>query len=303
MYIISSLVVTLIPQVLQDHEKVDVSMQKTKVFSFVIALLAVTSFAVYGDDPKTAIQQKLQATYAVTQPTADNTDIVTAGAVLVIKKGNLSLTPITSQNLYPNTYKDGKLSEHTAVKAKRWMDKIPGGSSISGTGTFRTFVPGEKLWLTKIDVKDDGIVFNLLSDPFSDVRYYGSLKFVFPKGFFPAPDAADHVVAEVFGIQPSDDAKGQTAQAGQPQTPAAPVGTAAPKAVAAEAPPAPIAPPPPPPDQPAAPPKTISKGQTPDQVTAILGAPQKDIKLGAKEIYSYPDIKVTFLNGKVSDVQ
>ena len=40
-----------------------------------------------------------------------------------------------------------------------------------------------------------------------------------------------------------------------------------------------------------------------DQVVAILGTPQKDIKLGTKEIYSYPDLKVTFMHGKVSDVQ
>ena len=50
-------------------------------------------------------------------------------------------------------------------------------------------------------------------------------------------------------------------------------------------------------------PAQIEKGQTPDQVKAAIGVPDKIINLGAKQIYVYKDIKVTFLNGKVSDVQ
>ena len=66
---------------------------------------------------------------------------------------------------------------------------------------------------------------------------------------------------------------------------------------------APLAPPPPPPDAPPAAPKTIEKGQTKDVVVAILGQPSKVIKLGTKEIDVYPDMKVTFINNKVTDVQ
>jgi hypothetical protein len=50
-------------------------------------------------------------------------------------------------------------------------------------------------------------------------------------------------------------------------------------------------------------PVQIEKGQTPDQVKAAIGTPDKIINLGAKQIYVYKDIKVTFVNGKVSDVQ
>jgi hypothetical protein len=48
---------------------------------------------------------------------------------------------------------------------------------------------------------------------------------------------------------------------------------------------------------------TIALGQTIDQVTATMGAPQQIIDLGAKKIYKYPDMKVIFMNGQVSDVQ
>ena len=49
--------------------------------------------------------------------------------------------------------------------------------------------------------------------------------------------------------------------------------------------------------------KTVELGQTPDQVKSAVGAPDKIIKLGAKEVYVYKDMKVVFVDGKVSDVQ
>jgi hypothetical protein len=60
--------------------------------------------------------------------------------------------------------------------------------------------------------------------------------------------------------------------------------------------PAPIAPPP-------ADPVNISIGQTIDQVVASLGNPKNIVDLGAKKIYVYKDMKITFKDGKVSDVQ
>jgi len=54
---------------------------------------------------------------------------------------------------------------------------------------------------------------------------------------------------------------------------------------------------------PPAEPQQIEKGQTPDQVKAAIGVPDKIVNLGPKQIYVYKDIKVTFINGKVSDVQ
>jgi len=54
-----------------------------------------------------------------------------------------------------------------------------------------------------------------------------------------------------------------------------------------------------PPKQPA----SIEKGQTEDQVIAAFGQPDKIVNLGAKKLYIYKDMKVTFVGGKVSDVQ
>ena len=51
-------------------------------------------------------------------------------------------------------------------------------------------------------------------------------------------------------------------------------------------------------------PVTLRLGMTPKQVEAAQGGqPQKVIDLGSKKIYVYPDMKITFVDGKVSDIQ
>jgi hypothetical protein len=59
--------------------------------------------------------------------------------------------------------------------------------------------------------------------------------------------------------------------------------------------PAPAAPP--------APPASINLGQSIDDVTGQLGQPKSVVDLGPKKIYVYKDMKITFKDGKVSDVQ
>ena len=54
---------------------------------------------------------------------------------------------------------------------------------------------------------------------------------------------------------------------------------------------------------PSDPPPTITLGQTPEEVTSVLGQPSRIVDLGAKKIYSYPDMKIIFTNDRVSDVK
>jgi hypothetical protein len=159
------------------------------------------------------------------------------------------------------------------------------------------------MWVTKIECRDDGVLFELFTDAYADVRYRASLKFPFDKhGTIPLADDMDKTVAEVFKIQPPESGDNAAPTGGQQQQ-AAPAAPAAPPP-AAEAAPAPIPPPPPPPDAPVAPPAELKMGQTKDQVVANFGQPEKIVKLGTKEIYYYKDLgKVTFVNGKVTDVQ
>jgi hypothetical protein len=98
-------------------------------------------------------------------------------------------------------------------------------------------------------------------------------------------------------------AASQNFNAAAPQAAFAPVAPPPPVAlpdIPPPPPPADIAPPPPPSD---APPPTIALGQTLDQVTAGFGQPLRVAKLGAMVIFYYKDMKVTFRNGKVSNVE
>lgn len=261
---------------------------------------------------KAAIEKKLQAEYTTTQATADQTDIVTAGSILVLKKGNIIMAPVSGSNYFQNTYKDGRITQNAAGKIVKGLDRfnhLPGAQSPNGPAT-RTFVPGEKVWVTKIDCKDDGLVFQLFTDAYGDVRYKADLKFYFDrKGAIPSGEEMSRMVGEVFKIQPADEQTGggqqqqQEAAPAQQQRQQAPAPIAPPAAVA-ETPLAPIPPPPPPPDEPQAPPKTLKIGQSKEEVVANFGQPEKVVKLGTKEIYYYKDLgKVTFINGKVTDVQ
>ena len=299
-----------------------------RVPGFFIALLVAAAVSAHAEDPA-AIQKKLVSEFALTQPTADLTDIVTPGAVLVLQKSNLMMAPISSSNLYQNTYRDGKITQNALGKSKSLFSKVgrlPGVSLIPGSGAAgnanaatgpepRAYVAGEKMWVTKIEVKpegkEDGVVFELYTDAIADVRYKASLRIPYAKGA--TLDQIDKMVAEVFKVQPAEDAQQQQqAPAGGQQAPPPAAPAAAEAALPPVAPPPPpadnaalpeIAPPPPPADEAAAPPKTISLGQTTDQVVAILGQPQKIVNLTNKQTYYYKDFKVIFTAGKVTDVQ
>jgi hypothetical protein len=253
------------------------------------------------------LQSQLEAKYTLTKPTDDKSDIVTAGSVLVLEKDKLIMYPVSTPAAPQNTYKDGKLSEG-AFGVHQKMQSF--GSFIghpppqTAQVQSRQFVTGEKFWVTRIDVAPDGVLFTLFSDPYNDVRYYSTLKFFYPHGATPTNEQAMSLVGEVLKVDSDDSAKSgdsgnqqQAAGGGDANQQQAAAGGDANQqpAAAAQAPAAPAAP--------AAPPATVEIGQTPDQVTAILGQPEKIINLGPKQIYVYKDLKVTFVKGKVTDAQ
>ncbi len=272
----------------------------------VIALGITVSMPAWSQD-LASVKKALEDKYPLTVTTADKSDIVTPGAVLVLKKSGLVTVDTSAKNLYQNKYLNGRIVQNSIVKTKSFVKWIPGASALPTGGTDRTFVTGEKVWVTGIDVNEKAIVFTLFTDAYKDTRYEATLAFPIEKGTTPTVAQVTATVAEVFDIQPSDDkaaaaapAPGAPAAGGRSQaTAAAPAAGQPAVATQAEAPPPPIAPPPPPP----ADPKTIGLGQTPEQVTANFGQPDKIIKLSSKQIYVYKDMKVVFVGGKVSDVQ
>jgi len=286
--------------------------------SFIAALVAACALA-QAQGQKATLETQLESEYALTTPTADNTDIVTMGSVLILQKKGLSAGAVANKVPTLNTYKDGQIKSATGAVRKglsgfSGLSGVPGlsglagaagvaGSAAGAAGPARDFVNGEKLYVTKItlDRAKNNVAFDLISDAYGDAgRYKATLRIELPKGALTSEDLAkvDPTIAEVFKIAPPDQ-KAAAAPAGQQAAPAAP-----PVAQAAPPPPLePIAPPPPPPPDPVVETKSIEVGQTKDQVVAILGKPDKTVKAGNKEIYQYKDIKVTFVNGKMTDAQ
>lgn len=280
-----------------------------KVSACGVALLVAATFSIgtkaQVGDPATLIKEKLVSQIKLTKTTGANDDIVTAGDVVLLHKDGLKMCA-TGGKGYSNIFSNGMFAMDTKKRAggilkQGFLNKVTGNGGFtdaaSGSGcTERKFVSGEKFWITDIQNKSDGILVSVFSDPYNDQRYFGDIKFPFVKGSTPQVDDFVKLVGEVVTVAPSDDKDkgGQSDQAAKSEQPAQP----------ATPPPAPIqaiAPPPPPAD---APPPSIAIGQTKDMVVAGFGQPVRTAKLaGTKEIYFYKDMKVTFTNGKVSNVE
>ncbi len=288
-------------------------------FAIIASMFSLVLSAQAGDPA--VLQQRLYTQFRLTTTTSDRSDIVTAGDVVVINRPGILMYGVASPMPPSNTYKNGKISQGWGGFGKDLMITMatPGGATATDY-PHRQFVPQEKCWVRGLQVEKDGVLFQLYSDPYDGIRYYANLKIPFPnKKEMPPVDAVLQTVAEVLTVVRSDD---QANQGGQPasnqsvtgqQAPTLPAATNIATAPMADIPPPPppadIPPPPPPPDiapppPPAdAQPPTIALNQTMDQVTAGFGQPLKVAKLGTMVIFYYKDMKVTFRNGRVSNVE
>jgi hypothetical protein len=161
------------------------------------------------------------------------------------------------------------------------------------SGYFKT---GDKVYPTKIEVnlQKAKIWFSVVScdscngvDPPTSMK--GQVVFQFPKGYLEKADAGtvENAIGQVFSI--GNDTQAQSSQP-QGQQEQAQRGQAQPEQPAQQ-------------EQAQPDPQTIQLGQSTGEVQAALGKPEKIVNLGPKQLYVYKDLKITFVNGKVSDVQ
>ena len=224
-----------------------------------------------------AIRSKLLDKYSLTTPTISLDGISTAGSVLVLKKTNLLMVPVTEADLVQNTYKNEQII-HNALTGRLWSflpSALP-NRNVTG-GNTRTFIWGEKVRVTDISIANHAVVFTLLTQDWSNIWYKGKLLFPLPKDGAVSAAQVEQMVDEVFEVRPPMDIPPtQITKSKQPE----PV-----------VPPAPVQP------------TTIAVGQTPDEVVAVLGKPLKVIKLSSgRDLYFFKDKRVTILNGKVANV-
>src|ERR1017187_5862034 len=110
----------------------------------------------------------------MTKVTADKSDIVTPGSVLVRQKDGLLMYSIDTKVQPTSTYKNGKISMGfgTALGTSILLGQMQPGANTSNVPQ-RKFVAGEKFWVTAFDIQEGNVVLQFYSDPYENVRYQG----------------------------------------------------------------------------------------------------------------------------------
>ncbi len=247
-----------------------------------------------------SLQEQLAAQYKIVKMGSDTSgySVVEEGTLLAVQKGGLLGVPYSDKTALTNKYEGGTVHGPNGLMVSGKKALLGHFSQTQSQGqTTKLFAKGDKVYPSKIDVsvEKDTVTMGIVAcdtcnktDP--PTYNKAAVVFVFPKGSLAKASAGDveDTIGQLLSI--SEDAQqqdqggdqsqqgqaGQDQQGGQQQ---------------AQQP------------QPQAEPQTIEKGQTTDQVQGSLGKPDKIVNLGSKQIWVYKDLKVTFVNGKVSDVQ
>jgi hypothetical protein len=247
----------------------------------ILAVVAISLLGFLPAQPASgqSLVDQLRAQYKLAKVGIDASgwSVVDAGTVLVIQKGGILGSMPSYPGMAPSIYKDGELHGPNAFTV-----------GMAGPNS-RQLQVGEKVYVIKLDIslKSDKMIFTIIEcDACNGAQQPSSYKsivvFQFPKGYLGSADAGQvsDVIAQVLApAQGGDQGGGGNGGGAVPQQ-----GGGGNQAQVQQ-------------------PATIEPGQTIDQVVSALGQPEKIVNLGKKQIYVYKDLKITFIDGKVSDVQ
>ena len=110
----------------------------------VLLLSALTQLA--GAQTAGDLQKQLETQFPLTKTTADSTDIVTAGAVLVLQQDNLQMDKIDQPIATHNYFKNGKVTQGGLLGVFNRLQNAGMTGAPSDATTMRKFVAGEKFW-------------------------------------------------------------------------------------------------------------------------------------------------------------
>lgn len=278
-----------------------------------LALCSFTAlFALFAAFPPGASAQEalitaLKQRFHLTEITTEGV-IAEPGTVLTIQVPGINAEPYPTMITFENPVVNGRVKQRS-----KFLGFVRSTNS-------QILQPGQKVYVTKINAsegkKDQLKVTILTADAFmatydntsygggyqTPKRYSTTLAFQLPKGSLATMTVpqATKLIEAVLSYNPKD--QGQVRAAGvitnncEPNctvsaTTGAPAGGAVVSSTGDASSVAPASAP------------TIALGQTPDQVTAIMGEPKQIVDLGVKKIYVYPSMKIFFTNNKVSNVE
>lgn len=221
------------------------------IFSYLIAGTAVAE----ANDPATnmALWSSLRSAYPWTNADGSTGEGIEPGIILIVRKAGITTNPADAPFSAHNNYEDGMVRRSA-------LNLLAQDQNTAGR-----LVAGDRVFVTKTEVKETSVVLNLLSvETIRGIRVKASVAFQFPKGVL-ANASLDQVapVIDELLVDASPPAKQQTLQ------------------------------------QPAAP----EIGAAIDRVISAMGEPPIVADINRKLIFFYPEIKVIFLDGKVVDVK
>lgn len=263
----------------------------------VAAIACITVFLTcWAGAQAVTLQEQLAAQYKSVKMGSDTGgySVVEKGTLLEIKKGGILGVPYSDQSIQNTKYEGGQVKSPNSLLTKG----IGFGMKRFGKEqTTHLMAVGDKVYSqgVAVDTGKDTVTMSIVecdtcnkTDPPTYMK--AKVVFVFPKGSLEKAQAGE--VEDVIGqlLAMSDESSGgdqggNQQQGGQDQGQQQGGGGGGGQ------------------QQQQAEPQTIEIGMTPDQVTAAMGQPDKIVKLTNKQIYIYKDMKVTFVGGKVSDVQ
>lgn len=271
-------------------------LHRSVLFSAALAALIVIATAenCWAAAASNGVVEALQKKYLVTETTPDHEQVTKDGVTMSLKCAGVYSLPTSNLIVPDNKVADGKIQPPSMFARMTWTNM---GSHVLQTG--------DKVYITKIDKKgesgDELLRFTILTvDPLNvngqdaQRKYYATVSFKFKKGYLDdsSPEDVEKIIEAVLAPDAGDSPVENNSAAAQPEDHLGPPSQRAPAPAASSPAPAPAGPPP-----------IISIGESSTEVLQAMGMPLQMIDLGKKKTYVYKNMKIIFIDDKVSDVQ
>jgi hypothetical protein len=273
-------------------------MPRNLFVSLIALAIALTLLSPVANAQAVTLQEQLAAQYKLAKMGSDTSgySVTEAGTLLAIQKGGILGVPYSDTNSVPPTkYEGGTVHTPSTLLTKG----IGFGMKKFGKEqTTHLFAVGNKVYPTKVDVNlaKDNVTLGIVACDTcnnTDPPTYNKavVVFQFPKGSLAKAGAAEveDTIGQLLAISNDEAQQDQGGQQGQQGGQGGGQNQGGQGQPAAQ--------------EQQAEPQTIQMGMSTDEVEAALGKPQKIVNLGPKQLYIYKDMKITFVKGKVSDVQ
>lgn len=286
-------------------------MQRKIEMAVLVGALILVGFAPSWLKAQVSLEDQLKAQYNLAKMGQDSSgySVVEAGTLLAVQKGGIIGVPYKNMATRTATFQDGTVhaSDASGVKNNTFLKagcgllhKCPTTpDALNDETATKLFKVGDKVYPTKIavDLTKDTVTMSIVAcdtcnntDPPTYNKAQVVFKFV--SGTLAKGNASqvEDTIGQLFAISNDDSQQGGNDQGGQGNNNGGGNGQGNSQGGGGG-------------QQQASQPQQIEMGQTPDQVRGALGQPDKTVNLGPKQIWVYKDLKVTFLNGRVVDVQ